>query len=52
MDEKEADQDQSSSNGEEEEDRKPQKKLKKTLVVGKPKDGKRGVVYLSSIAPG
>lgn len=27
-------------------------KLKKTLVVGKSKDGKRGVIYLSSIAPG
>lgn len=29
-----------------------EKKLKKTVIVNKSKDGKRGVIYLSSIAPG
>lgn len=29
-----------------------EKKPKKTVIVNKSKDGKRGVIYLSSIAPG
>lgn len=41
-----------SDNQTEQDDRNGKIKLKKTVIVGKSKDGKRGVVYLSSIAPG
>lgn len=48
MDNEEMNVDNSSENTANEREKKP----KKTVIVNKPKDGKRGVIYLSSIAPG